>query len=178
MGINLADVLLNGPFGGMEIQLEEFAADAFAAPEWVVFSHLLISKVKRELVRRKWTFQSPNPGGSPRVDAELEMLIIRRVRENPRIGLIKIQGELLKLGYTVDRTTIRNVMRRHDIPPAPERGRSSCQTFLNHYRTQMLACDFFTVETVILQTIYVLFFIELGSRQVPLAVQQHQIALG
>ncbi len=126
-------------------------------------------KWHRELVRRKWTFQSPDVGGRPRIDAELEMLIIRLVRENPSIGLTKIEDELLKLGYVVDRTTIRNVMRRHHLPPAPQRGRSSWRTFLNHYRTQMLACDFFTVETVTLQTVYVLFFIEMGSRRVHLA---------
>lgn len=64
---------------------------------------------------------------------------------------------------------MRNVMRRHHLPPAPKRGRSSWRTFVNHYRTQMLACDFFTVETVTLQTLYVLFFIELGTRRVHLA---------
>jgi len=109
-------------------------------------------KWHRQLVRRKWTFQSPNLGGRPRLNAALEALIVRLVRENPRSGLTKIADELLKLGYAVDRTTIRNVMRRHHLPPAPERGRSSWRTFLNHYQTQMLACDFFTVETITLQT--------------------------
>ena len=126
-------------------------------------------KWHRDLVRRKWTFQSPNAGGHPRIDSALEALIVRLVRENPRSGLTKIADELLKLGYAVDRTTIRNVMRRHHLPPAPERGRSSWRTFLNHYRTQMLACDFFTVETITLQTIYVLFFIERSSRRIHLA---------
>ncbi len=60
-------------------------------------------------------------------------------------------------------------MQRHHRPPAPERGRSSWRTFLNHYRAQMLACDFFTIETIRLQTLYVLFFIELGSRRMHLA---------
>src|SRR5579859_3638419 len=93
-------------------------------------------KWHRDLVRRKWTFQSPKVGGRPGIDAELEALIVRLVRENPRMGLTKIADELLKLGYVVDRTTIRNVMRRHHLPPAPERGRSSWRTFINHYRTQ------------------------------------------
>src|SRR5262249_51069563 len=57
----------------------------------------------------------------------------------------------------------------HHLPPAPKRGRSSWRTFLNHYRAQMLACDFFTIETITLQTLYVLFFIELGARRVHLA---------
>jgi putative transposase len=101
-------------------------------------------KWHRDLVRRKWIFRRPNKGGRPRLGAELEALIVRLARENPRMGHDKIHGELLKLGYTVDPSTVRNVMRRHHLPPAPKRGRSSWRTFLKHYRTQMLACDFFS----------------------------------
>jgi putative transposase len=108
-------------------------------------------------------------GGGPRLEAELEALIVRLARENPRMGYEKIQGALLKLGYVVHQTTIRNIMRRHHLPPAPKRGSSSWRTFLAHYREHILACDFFTVETIGLQTLYVLFFIELGSRRVHLA---------
>ena len=63
-------------------------------------------------------------------------------------------------------TTIHTLLLRHGVPPAPERRRSSWQTFLNHYKTQFLACDFFTVETLTLQTLYVLFFIEHATRRV------------
>jgi putative transposase len=126
-------------------------------------------KWHRALVRRQWTFRPPNTGGRPRLEAELEALIVRLARENPRLGFDKIQGELLKLGYALDPSTVRNVMRRHHIPPAPKRGHSTWRTFLQHYRQQMVACDFFTVETVTLQTLYVLFFIELGTRRVHLA---------
>jgi putative transposase len=82
------------------------------------------------------------------------------------MGYDKIQGELLKLGYCLDPTTIKNVLRRHRRHPAPIRGATSWRTFLNHYRHQMLACDFFTVETICLKPLYVLFFIELDSRRV------------
>ncbi len=61
----------------------------------------------RDLVRRKWAFQRPNVGGRPRIGAELAALIVRLARENPRLGFDKIQGELLKLGYAVDRSTVR-----------------------------------------------------------------------
>jgi transposase InsO family protein len=90
-------------------------------------------------------------------------------RENPRWGYDRIQGELLKLGFTLDPTAVKNVMKRHHLPPAPQRGVSSWRTFLSHCRHPMLACDFFTVETLWLKTIYVLFFIELNTRRVYLA---------
>ncbi len=120
-------------------------------------------------MRRKWIFQKKQTGGRPRLNDELEALIVRLATENSRMGYDKIQGELLKLGYQVDATTIRNVLRRHHLAPAPRRGKSSWRTFLGHYKQHMLACDFFTVETITLQTLYVLFFIEIGSRRIHLA---------
>jgi putative transposase len=125
----------------------------------------------RELVRRKWTYASSGKrGGRPSTNAELEALVLRLARENGWGGG-KLQGELKKLGYSISETTLRDILRRHGIPPAPERQRraSSWRTFLNHYRHQILACDFFTVETLRLQTLYVFFFIEVGTRRVHLA---------
>jgi transposase InsO family protein len=82
-----------------------------------------------------------------------------------------LHGELKKLGMTIGETTLRDILRRHGIPPAPERQRraTSWRTFLKHYRHQLLACDFFTVETLRLQTLYVFFFMEVGTRRVQLA---------
>lgn len=124
----------------------------------------------RQLVRRKWTYARKNKGGRSRINQELENLILRLTRENPRWGYGKIEGELLKLGFQISRTTIRNVLDRHNIEPTPVRhGSIGWRHLMTHYKEQILACDFFTVETIRLQTIYVLFFIELGSRQVHLA---------
>jgi putative transposase len=64
---------------------------------------------------------------------------------------------------------VRNVIRRHHLPPTPKRGRSSWRTFLKPYRAQLLVCDFVTIETVTLQTVDVLFCIELGTCRVHLA---------
>ena len=61
---------------------------------------------------------------------------------------------------------MRNILKRHGIVPAPERRKSTWRAFIAHHKEQMLACDFFTVETIWLQTIYVLFFIELATRRV------------
>ncbi|HSH81403.1 MAG TPA: hypothetical protein VLA19_22980, partial [Herpetosiphonaceae bacterium] len=82
-----------------------------------------------------------------------------------------LEGELGKLGYDIGRSTIRDVLKRLCVPPAPERSKlgSRWRTFLAHHKDEVLACDFFTVETAWLQTLYVLFFIELGSRRVHLA---------
>jgi putative transposase len=65
---------------------------------------------------------------------------------------------------------VRNVLDRHDLQPAPVRkGSIGWRQLVAHYRDQILVCDFFTVETIRLQTLYVLFFIELGTRRVYLA---------
>src|SRR5260221_1073457 len=139
----------------------------------LLFKPATVLKWHRELVKRKWTFRhGTNKVGRPRLSEELEMLILRLARENPGLGCEKLQGEVEKLGHDVGITTVRDVLRRQHILPAPERDRthSNWRTFLNHYRTQMLACDFFTIETVFLQTVYVLFFIEVSTRRVYLAV--------
>lgn len=137
----------------------------------LLFRPATVLKWHRELAKRKWTFQHRTKVGRPRVKAELEALIVRMAKENPALGYEKLQGELEKVGYDVGISTVRDVLRRHQILPAPERDRthSNWRTFLNHYRAQMLACDFFTIETVFLQTVYILFFIELSSRRVYVA---------
>lgn len=131
-----------------------------------LFKPETVLKWHREAVKRKWTFKHKQTGGRPRTDPEIEAWIIRMARENPRWGHKRIHGELGKLGVVLDPTTVANIMKRHGIQPAPQRGRSTWRTFLNHYRDQILACDFFTIETIWLKTVYVLFFIELGSRRV------------
>ena len=128
-------------------------------------------KWHRDLVRRKWTFIRQRSTGRPRIAPDLEVLLIRLAKENPRWGYSKLHGELLKLGYDIARSTIRDVLKRWRVPPAPERGKHGLRwrTFLTHYKDEIVACDFFTVETAWLKTLYVLFFIELGSRRVHLA---------
>ena len=137
----------------------------------LVFKPETLLKWHRELVRRKWTFAPKRSGGRPPITADLEALILQLAKENPRWGYSKIHGEVLKLGYDVGRATVRAVLKRKRVPPAPERTKhsSNWRTFLGHDNDQILACDCFTVETVWLQTIDVRFWIELGSRRVQLA---------
>ena len=135
-----------------------------------IFQPETILRWHRELVRRKWTYTNKNKGGRPAISKEVENLILRLVRENPRWGYGKIQGELVKLSFKVSQSAVRNILDRHGIQPVPVRnGSIGWRKLMDHYKEQILACDFFTVETIWLQTIYVLFFIELGSRRVHFA---------
>ena len=136
----------------------------------LIFKPDTVLRWHHKLVRRKWTFQRKGILGRPRLSTELENFILRLAKENPRWGYGKIEGELLKLGFKVSRTTIQNTLRKHNIQPASLRGGSvSWRHLLAHYKDQILATDFFTVETIKLQTLYVLFVIEVGSRRVPIS---------
>lgn len=137
----------------------------------LLFKPDTLLKWHRELVRRKWTFKQQAPLGRPRISPEVAALLLRLAKENPTWGYGKLEGELGKLGYDIRRSTIRDVLKRQRVPPAPERGKhaSSWRTFLRHYQDHIVACDCFTVETAWLTTLYVLFFIELGRRRVHLA---------
>jgi hypothetical protein len=84
-------------------------------------------------------------------------LIVRLARENRRWGYQRIHGELKKLGVVVSATTIRNILRREGLGPAPRRGDVTWTEFLRRQGTSIIACDFFTVETVFLRRLYVLF---------------------
>jgi transposase InsO family protein len=126
-----------------------------------------VFKWHRELVRRQWRKQA---GGRPRTPRSLEGLIVRLARKNGDWGYGKIRGELAKLGYNVSRETIATILECHGILSAPERGRSPrWRHLMTHYKDQVLACDFFTIKTLFLQTIYGLFFIDVGSRRVHFA---------
>jgi putative transposase len=114
----------------------------------------------RDLVRRKWTFRQRRRAGRRPTDAALAALIVRLATENPRWGYARIHGELGKLGHPVGRSTIRAILRRRGVPPAPQRAHagSTWRAFLARHRDTLLACDFFTVETLFLKTLHVLFF--------------------
>jgi len=119
----------------------------------------------RRLVRWRWTY--PRRGGRPSRDDRLVALIGQMARDNPGWGYKRIQGELLGLGYQVGASTVRRVLRRLRIPPAPQRGRTTWRQFLRTQTTTMLACGFFHVDcAVTLRRLYVFFVIEVSTRHV------------
>ena len=135
-----------------------------------IFTPRTVIRWHNELVRRKWTYKKKNKGGRPRINKQIEKLIVRLAQENTRWGYGKIAGELIKLGLIYSESTIRNVLNRNGIVPAPIRfGSLGWRKLMNHYKHQILACDFLTVETLFLKTVYVFFFIELKTRRVHLA---------
>jgi putative transposase len=133
-----------------------------------VVSPQTLLRWQRELMRRKWTYRR-RPAGRPPLDTGRRDLVLRLARENPRWGCVRIQGELRRLGVRVGATTIRTLLRQRALGPAPRRTGPSWAEFLRAQAQGVLACDFFTVETVWLRTLYVLFWIEHGSRRVHLA---------
>jgi putative transposase len=122
----------------------------------------------RELVRRKWTYAQRKTGRPP-TSRELRELVLRLARENPGWGYQRIAGELIKLDYRLSPSTVKRLLAAAGLEPAPRRGAVSWPVFLRRQAASLLACDFFTVETVTLRRLYVLFFIELESRRVHVA---------
>jgi len=139
-------------------------------PRWSVFlvQPETLLRWHRRMVRRRWTYPSARTGRPPLPD-DLQQLIVRLARENPRWGYQRIHGELLRLGRRVSASSIRRVLRAHGLGPAPRRAPTTWRSFLRQQAAGIVACDFFIVDTVFLRRVYVLFFIEFASRRLHLA---------
>ncbi len=129
----------------------------------------------RELVRRHWTFRQKRRPGRPPLAQEIQDWVVRLARENPHWGCRRIQGEMLKLGLKVSRSTVVRLLRCHALGPPPVNPRSpTWSQFLSQYKDFIWATDLFTVTTARLRTIYVLFFMELHRRRLLLVnVTEH-----
>jgi putative transposase len=130
----------------------------------------------RDLVRRRWTY--PHRRGRPALAAELRALVLRLAAENPTWGYRRIHGELCRLGYKdrIGASTVWTILQRADVDPAPMRSALTWRQFLRTQANGVLAVDFFTVDTVFLQRLYVLFAIEIATRRVHvLGVTPHPV---
>lgn len=128
----------------------------------------------RKLVAQKFDgSKARRKVGRPPIDDDIEQVMVRMARENPSWGYDRIAGALANLGYKVSDQTVGNVLRRHGIPPAPQRKRTTTwASFIRAHLAVMAGTDFFGVEVFTLRglvTYYVLFFIHLETRRVEIA---------
>ena len=136
-------------------------------PRWAAFfvTPATLLRWHRQLIARHWTYPHARPGRPP-VDRQVRDLVLRLAAENPTWGHRRVQGELVGLGYQVAASTVWKILHQAGVDPAPRRTGPTWKQFLTAQAHTMMACDFFTVDTVLLKRIYVLFFMELASRRV------------
>ncbi|MFC6376453.1 integrase core domain-containing protein, partial [Nonomuraea thailandensis] len=123
----------------------------------------------RNLVARKWTFTDRRRPGRPCTRRPVKALIVRMARENPTWGHRRIPGELARLGYPIAASTVWEILHTAGIDPVPRRAGPSWRQFLAAQAHAIIACDFLVVETMLLKRLYVLVFIEHGTRRLHLA---------
>jgi putative transposase len=133
-------------------------------PEAFPVTPATILRWHRNLVARKWDYASRRRPGRPSTGTSVRTLVIRMAGENPAWGHRRIQGELARLGHVIAASTVWEILHA-GIDPAPRRAGPTWRQFLTAQAHAIIACDFLVVETVLLQRLYVLVFIEHGSRR-------------
>jgi transposase InsO family protein len=121
-----------------------------------------------DLVKKRWTYPRRVPG-RPRTAQAIRALAVEMARDNPGWGYRRIHGELTGLSYALAPSTVWQILKDAGIDPAPRRAGQTWRAFLEAQAKTILAADFFHVGTVFLRRLYVLFFIEHGTRRVHLA---------
>jgi putative transposase len=147
-------------------RLKEFAT--LATPDTLLrwYNRLIAQKIDGSMPCRQ--------RGRPRVVEEVEQLVVRMAEENRTWGYRRIQGALANLGHAIDAITVRNILRRHHIDPAPQRRKAGMDwvQFLKLHWEVLAATDFFTVEVATwhgVVTYYVLVVMKLATCRVHIA---------
>jgi len=122
----------------------------------------------RRLAARKYETSRRRKPGRPPVICSIARLVVRLAKENPLWGYRRIHGELTKLGVTIAPSTVHEILRAAGIGPAPRRAGPTWRQFLHSQATGILAVDLLHVGTVLLKRLYVLVFIEHGTRRMHL----------
>ena len=127
----------------------------------------------RRLIARKYDGSQTRRPGRPKTAADIEGLIIRMARDNPRWGYTRIRGALHNLGHEIGRNTVKRILLESGFDPARFRRRGmSWKTFLGAHWGAIVATDFFSVEALTprgLVRYFVLFLIDLETRRVEIA---------
>jgi putative transposase len=124
-----------------------------------------IRRWHRAFVARRWTYRRTTATGRPATSPTVRGLVVRLAHENPAWGYRRIHGELTRLSIPIAASTVWTILKRAGIDPAPRRASESWSAFLRAQASGIIACDFLTVETVLLRRLYVLVFIHLATRK-------------
>jgi transposase len=123
----------------------------------------------RRLVAWRWTYPRQAPAGRPPTPVSVSRLVVAMARQNPGWGHRRIQGELARLGHKIAYSTVWRILKKAGIDPAPQRSGPTWSEFLSAQAHWIIACDLLHVDTVLLRRLYVLIFIEHGTRRLHVA---------
>ncbi|HEU5158116.1 MAG TPA: helix-turn-helix domain-containing protein [Streptosporangiaceae bacterium] len=116
-------------------------------------------------MRRRWIYAKHGPGRPP-TRPTIRALVLRLATENPTWGYRRIAGEITGLGRKIAPATVWAILKKAGFDPAPRRGDLTWSQFLKAQASGILACDFFSVETITLTRLYCFAVVEHATRRV------------